>query len=57
MSDNYHQPVMGGTMVQHLMLGYADLTGTATATETRTPAANLIENPNPLAGHQQLLYA
>ena len=24
MSDNYHQPVMGGTAVQHIMLGTAD---------------------------------
>jgi len=51
MSDNYHQPVMGGTMVQHMMLGYADLPwysdgkGTAIA-----PPATQIENPNPEAG-------
>ena len=24
MNDNYHQPVMGGTAVQHTMMGTAD---------------------------------
>ena len=51
MSDNMHQSVMGGTMVNHIMLGYADLLwfsdgkGTATA-----PPASFIENPNPQPG-------
>jgi len=51
MSDNYHQPVMGGTMVQHLMLGYADLPWYSDGSGNPVnPAANLIENPNPLPG-------
>jgi phospholipase C len=47
-SDNYHQPVMGGTgpNSQFLMTGdvfyYADSEGNAT-----TPPADLIENPDP----------
>jgi phospholipase C len=50
-SDNYHQPVMGGTgpNSQFLMTGdvfyYADSAGNAAA-----PPANLIENPNPQQG-------
>jgi phospholipase C len=51
MSDNYHQPVMGGTMVQHLMLGYADLPWYSDGNGNPVnPAATLIENPNPLPG-------
>jgi phospholipase C len=50
-SDNYHQPIMGGTgpNSQFLMTGavfyYADSEGKAA-----TPPANLIENPNPQPG-------
>jgi phospholipase C len=50
-SDNYHQPVMGGTgpNSQFLMTGdvfyYADSAG-----NVATPPANLIENPNPQQG-------
>jgi phospholipase C len=50
-SDNYHQPVMGGTgpNSQFLMTGdvfyYTDSKGNAA-----TPPANLIENPNPQPG-------
>ena len=51
MSDNYHQPVMGGTMVQHLILGYADLIWYSDGKgNPLAPPANQIENPNPLAG-------
>ncbi len=48
MSDNYHQPVMGGTGANHIALGtgdaafYQDAGGRATA-----PPAGEIENPNP----------
>ncbi len=50
-SDNYHQPVMGGTgpNSQFLMTGdvfyYTDANGNAVK-----PPANLIENPNPQPG-------
>jgi acid phosphatase len=50
-SDNFHQSVMGGTAVNHIMLGAGDLyffsdgNGNAIA-----PAANLIANPNPRPG-------
>ncbi len=51
LSDNYHQPVMGGTGANHIMLGsgdmfyYTDGNGNAT-----TPPANQIENPNEQPG-------
>ena len=51
-SDNYHQPVMGGTMVQHIMLGTADAISWDTFTDPNThqvftiPPGN-IANPNP----------
>src|SRR3984893_12438747 len=50
-SDNYHQPVMGGTGANSIMVGaadayyYTDGNGNATI-----PPSNQIENPNPLAG-------
>jgi phospholipase C len=47
LSDNYHQPVLGGTAVQHVMLGTGDSVfwsdGNGNAT---TPPSN-IANPNP----------
>ncbi|MDP9154845.1 MAG: alkaline phosphatase family protein [Pseudomonadota bacterium] len=50
-SDNYHQPVMGGTGANSIMIGTADALyytdGDGNAT---TPPANQIENPHPLAG-------
>jgi phospholipase C len=52
MSDNYHQPVMGGTMVQHLMLGTGDVmpwqpyTNNAGTTLTQPPAAAVVD-PTP----------
>ena len=51
LSDNFHQSVMGGTMANHIELGYADSIwysdgkGNALA-----PPANQIENPNPQPG-------
>ncbi|UZR28585.1 alkaline phosphatase family protein [Methylococcus mesophilus] len=50
-SDNYHQPVMGGTGVssQFMLTGdvyyYTDANG-----RPAKPAADLIENPDPIAG-------
>jgi len=52
-SDNYHQPVMGGTFVQHMMLGTADAmpwqayTNNAGVTISQPPASALV-NPTPL---------
>jgi phospholipase C len=51
-SDNYHQPVMGGTFVQHMMIGTADVmwwqsyTNLAGMTLTQPPAS-VIANPTP----------
>jgi phospholipase C len=51
MSDNYHQPFMGGTGANHIMLGtgdaiwYSDGEG-----KPGVPPQNQIENPNPQAG-------
>lgn len=51
MSDNFHQAVMGGTMVQHLMLGYADLIWFSDGKgNPLAPPDKQIENPNPIAG-------
>src|SRR5260221_11821820 len=50
-SDNYHQPVQGGTGANHIALGtgfaasYQDSSGNAAV-----PPANQIENPNPKSG-------
>ncbi len=50
-NDNYHQPVMGGTYANEMMVGYADALYYADASgNPATPPANQIENPNPLAG-------
>ncbi len=50
-SDNFHQSVMGGTGVNHIMFGYADMlwysNGSGTA---ETPPTAEIENPNPALG-------
>jgi acid phosphatase len=52
MGDNYHQAQMGGTGVDHYVLGTGDYpyyeNGKGAAT---VPPANEIENPNPLPGH------
>ncbi|WP_375792157.1 alkaline phosphatase family protein [Paraburkholderia youngii] len=51
MSDNYHQPVMGGTGANSIMIGAADAyyytDGNGNAA---TPPSDQIENPDPLAG-------
>lgn len=52
MSDNFHQSVMGGTFVQHMMLGTGDTmywqsyTNNAGVTLTQPPAAKIV-NPTP----------
>jgi phospholipase C len=49
--DNYHQPFLGGTAANHMMLGTGDAVfwtdGNGTPT---TPPASVIANPNPTAG-------
>ncbi len=66
MSDNYHQPAMGGTGLDSIMLGFGDAIwfsnadGQATAppenvvvwpdTPADTGTVNEIENPNPVPG-------
>jgi phospholipase C len=48
MSDNYHQPVMGGTAVQHTMLGTADaLPWEHVGNFPAQPPAKQVANPNP----------
>ena len=50
-SDNYHQPVMGGTGANHIMLGTGDAAYYQDAQgNPLTPPANQIENPNPKPG-------
>jgi phospholipase C len=50
-SDNYHQPVMGGTGANSIMIGTADaLYYTDGNGHATTPPADQIENPHPLAG-------
>jgi phospholipase C len=52
MSDNYHQPLMGGTFVQHMMLGTGDVmwwqpyVNQAGATISQPPAGVLVD-PTP----------
>ena len=63
LNDNYHQPVMGGTFANHMMLGYADSLyyadtngdpaspGHVQVPGSNPPAyVNEIENPNPAPG-------
>jgi phospholipase C len=51
MSDNYHQPVMGGTGPDSVPLGFADQVFFADANgNPTTPAANRIYNPDPQPG-------
>jgi phospholipase C len=50
-SDNYHQPVMGGTGANSIMIGTADaLYYTDGNGHATTPPADQIENPHPMAG-------
>jgi phospholipase C len=50
-SDNYHQPVMGGTAVQHIMKGTADALPWEPMSKFGTfpaqPPAKRVANPNP----------
>jgi phospholipase C len=47
-NDNYHQPVMGGTAVQHTMLGTADaLPWEQVGSFPAQPPAGQVANPNP----------
>jgi phospholipase C len=46
LNDNYHQPVMGGTMVQHIMIGDADAISWDTFQGVSVPPGH-IANPNP----------
>ena len=49
-SDNYHQPVIGGTGANSIMLGAADAYYyTDGHGHARPPPANRMENPNPQA--------
>jgi len=48
MSDNYHQPVMGGTAVQHIMLGTADaIPWDPVKGLPDTPPAGQVADPTP----------
>ncbi|CAM2170017.1 phospholipase C [Paraburkholderia sacchari] len=50
-SDNYHQPVMGGTGANSIMIGTADaLYYTDGSGNPATPPQNQIENPQPQPG-------
>src|ERR1700738_865392 len=55
LSDNYHQPFLGGTGPNHFMLGTGDAgfwsDGQGNAT---TPSSNMIANPNPQSGTNNL---
>lgn len=52
MSDNYHQPVMGGTFVQHMMLGTGDVMWwqpyvNAAGVTVSQPPASVVVDPTP----------
>ena len=48
MSDNYHQPAMGGTAAQHIMIGTADsLPWEQVGAFPAQPPAKQVANPNP----------
>ena len=48
MSDNYHQPAMGGTAAQHIMIGTADsLPWEHFGSFPAQPPAKQVANPNP----------
>jgi len=46
-NDNYHQPVMGGTLVQHIMLGTADAIFWDTFQGVTHPPAAKVADPDP----------
>ncbi|MEX3894181.1 MULTISPECIES: alkaline phosphatase family protein [Paraburkholderia] len=51
MSDNYHQPVMGGTGANSIMIGAADAYFYTDGNgHVATPPSDQIENPNPVSG-------
>jgi phospholipase C len=51
LSDNFHQSVMGGTMANHIELGYADSIWFSDGNgNALVPPAAQIENPNPQPG-------
>jgi phospholipase C len=55
MSDNYHQPVMGGTGPDSIPLGFADQIFFSDATgKAATPPATRIYNPDPQPGSLNL---
>ena len=47
LNDNYHQPVMGGTAVQHIMLGTADEISWETFQGTVQPPTAAVADPDP----------
>jgi phospholipase C len=47
LNDNYHQPVMGGTAVQHIMIGMADAIPWDTFQGQTAPPAASVANPDP----------
>src|SRR5215813_5984555 len=47
LNDNYHQPIMGGTAVQHQMIGTADDIFWETFRGASQPPASSVANPNP----------
>jgi phospholipase C len=47
LNDNYHQPVMGGTAVQHIMLGTADAIPWDTFQTLTQPPAASVADPDP----------
>jgi phospholipase C len=50
-ADNYHQPVMGGTGANSIVLGYADLLWYSDGKgHAATPPQSQIENPDPQPG-------
>ena len=46
-NDNYHQPVMGGTAVQHIMLGTADAIFWETFSGVTQPPLASVADPDP----------
>ena len=46
-NDNYHQPIMGGTAVQHQMIGTADDVFWTTFQGVTQPPAASVANPDP----------
>ena len=53
MSDNYHQPKMGGTGTNHIMMGMVARSGSATAKAIRAilPQTTASIPPSPLLRH------